>query len=102
MTTTKVNIRPLEDRVLIRPTDSEETTSGGIVLPDTAKEKPMRGTVLAAGPGKLSDEGKRLPLAVKVGDTVLFGKYAGSEIKIDGEPHSIMRESEILAVLLDD
>ncbi len=94
-----MNVRPLEDRVVIKPQAAEEKTSGGIVLPDTAKEKQQRGTVVAVGSGKLLDSGDRAGLSVKTGDTVVFGKYAGTEIKIEGEEHQIMRESEILAVL---
>ena len=95
------NIRPTDDRVLVKQEDAEEKTSGGILLPDTAKEKPQRGKILATGPGKLLDSGKRAPLTVKVGMTVLYGKYAGTEIKIEGVEHQIMRESDILAILED-
>ena len=94
-----MNVRPLDDRVLIKPLEAQETTAGGIVLPDTAKEKQQRGKVIAVGQGRLLESGDRAGLAVKEGDTVVFGKYAGSEIKIGGEEHQIMRESEILAVL---
>ena len=94
-----MNVRPLEDRVLIKPLAAEEKTSGGIVLPDNAKEKQQRGTVVAIGSGKLLDSGGRAGLSVKAGDTVVFGKYSGTEIKVAGEDHQIMRESEILAVL---
>jgi chaperonin GroES len=94
-----MNVRPLEDRVLIKPLDAEEKTAGGIVLPDSAKKKQQRGKVIAVGEGKLLDSGKRGGVSVKAGDTVVFGKYAGSEIKIGGFEHQIMRESEILAVL---
>jgi chaperonin GroES len=92
-----MKIRPLDDRVLIRPLESEETTEGGIVLPDTAKEKPQRGTVEAVGKGKLVKGGKRLESSLKKGDTVLFGKYSGSDIKVRGKEYKIMKESEILA-----
>lgn len=92
-------IRPLDDRIVVRPEEAEEKTRGGIVLPDTAKEKPARGEVIAVGPGKLLDNGTRPPLTLKVGDRVVYGKYTGSEIKIDGVAHSILRESEVLAVL---
>lgn len=98
-TATAMNIKPLDDRILVKPLEAEERTAGGIVLPDTAKEKPTRGKVVAAGPGKLLDSGERAPLAVKIGDVVLYGKYSGTEIKVGGEEHSIMRENEILAVL---
>jgi chaperonin GroES len=93
----KLNLRPLDDRVVIRPLEAEEMTAGGIVLPDAAKEKPQRGKVLATGPGKLLDSGSRGELSVKVGDEVIFGKYGGSEIEVDGEDLKILRESDILA-----
>jgi chaperonin GroES len=96
---TAKNIRPLDDRILIKALEAEEKTAGGIVLPDTAKEKPQRGKVVAVGPGKLLENGERAPLSVKVGNTVIYGKYAGTEIKLEGEEHTIMRENEILAVL---
>jgi chaperonin GroES len=95
-----MKIRPLQDRVLVKRLDeSEEKTKGGIIIPDTAKEKPQQGKVVAAGKGKANDEGKVMPLDVKVGDTVLFGKYSGSEIKIEGVEHLIMREEDILGVV---
>ncbi len=94
-------IRPLDDRILIKRLEAEEKTAGGIVLPDTAKEKPQRGKVVAVGQGRLLEDGKRFPPSVKPGDTVLFSKYAGTDIKIDGEEHTIMRESELLGVLED-
>jgi len=90
-------LQPLADRVVIKPMPREDITKGGIVLPDTAKEKPMEGKVIAAGPGNLSDDGKRIPLDVKVGDIVVYAKYAGTEIKEDGEELIILRESDILA-----
>jgi chaperonin GroES len=99
MAGTKIKIRPLDDRVVVRPEEAEEKTKGGIVLPDTAKEKPARGEVIAVGIGKLLENGKRSPVSVKVGDRVIYGKYSGSEIKIDGVVHSILRENEILAVI---
>jgi chaperonin GroES len=92
-------IKPLDDRIVIRSLEAEEKSAGGILLPDTAKEKPQRAKVLAVGAGRLTDEGKRIPLDVKVGDTVLFGKYAGTEVKWNGEDLKILRESEVLAVL---
>jgi chaperonin GroES len=92
-------IKPLDDRIVIRSLEAEEKSAGGILLPDTAKEKPQRAKVLAVGAGRLTDEGKRIPLDVKVGDTVLFGKYAGTEVKWKGEELKILRESEVLAVL---
>lgn len=96
-----MNVRPLDDRILVKPIEAEDKTAGGIVLPDTAKEKSQRGKVIAVGSGKLLDSGDRAPLAVKVGDRVIFGKYAGTEIKIDGNQHQIMREHEVLAVLVE-
>ena len=92
-------IVPLGDRVLIKPLETEEKTKGGIVLPDTAKEKPQEGEVIAVGKGKTLDDGTVRPLEVKVGDKVLYGKYAGTEIKIDGEEHLIAREDDILAII---
>jgi chaperonin GroES len=94
-----MNLKPLNDRVLVKRLESEEKTAGGLFIPDTAKEKPSKGEVVAAGPGKLGDDGKRTPLAVKAGDAVLFNKYAGTEIKIDGVEHLVMREDDILAVI---
>ena len=94
-----MNIRPLDDRVVVKPLDAEETTPGGIVLPDTAKEKPQTGEILAAGPGKLMDNGDRAGLSVKVGDRVIYGKYSGTEIKVEGEELKILRESDILGKL---
>ena len=98
-TAKKTNVNPLDDRVLVKPTAAEEKTSTGIYLPEGAKEKPMTGTVLAVGPGKLSDKGERSAVTVKKGDTVVYGKYAGTEVDIDGEKHLIIRESELLGVL---
>ena len=91
------NIRPLDDRVVIEPMEAEEKTLGGIVLPDTAKEKPMRGKVVAVGEGKMLESGKRAELLVKKGDKVLYGKYAGTEVTVDGKEYLVMRESDILA-----
>ena len=96
---TKISIRPLDDRVVVRPDEAEEKTAGGILLPDTAKEKPARGQIVAVGPGKLLEDGKRAQPSLKVGDKVLYGKYAGSEVKIDGVSHNILREGEVLAVI---
>ncbi len=90
-------LQPLADRVLVKPTEKEEMTKSGIYLPDTAKEKPQEGEVLAVGPGKMSDDGKRVPLDVKVGDKVIYAKYGGTEIKVDDEELMILRESDILA-----
>ena len=94
-----MKIRPLQDRVIVKRVEEEEKTKGGIIIPDTAKEKPQEGQIIAVGPGKVTDEGKKIPMEVKVGDRVLFGKYSGSEIKMDGEEHLIMREDDILAVV---
>ena len=93
-----VKLRPLGDRVVVRPIEKEEMTKSGIVIPDTAKEKPQEGEVIAVGPGKLGDDGKRLPMEVKEGDKVLFAKYAGSEIKLDDQEYLILRDTDILAV----
>jgi len=93
------NIKPLADRVLVRPQEREERTKGGIVLPDTAKEKPQMGKVLAAGPGRLLENGQRVAMEVKEGDTILFSKYAGTEIKVDGEELLLINERDILAVV---
>jgi len=92
-----LKIRPLDDRVVVEPLEAEEKTAGGILLPDTAKEKPQRGRVLAVGPGKLQDDGKRQPVAVAVNDEVLYGRYAGNEVEVSGKDIKIMRESDILA-----
>jgi len=95
-----MNIRPLQDRIIVERVEEESKTAGGIIIPDTvSKEKPQEGKVVAAGKGKVTPEGKVLPLDVKEGDTVLFGKYAGSEIKIDGQEYLIMREDDILGVV---
>ena len=94
-----MKLKPLEDRVLVLRIEEEEKTSGGIVIPDTAKEKQMEGKVVAVGSGKVDDKGKRIPMEVKKNDRVLFGKYAGNEIKIDGVEHLIMREEDILAIV---
>ncbi len=90
---------PLEDRVVVKPQEAESKTAGGIVLPDAAREKPLTGKVIAAGPGKLDDDGKRIPMSVKKNDVVLFGKYSGSEVELDNEDYRILRESEILGVI---
>jgi chaperonin GroES len=99
-TMTKISIRPLDDRVVVEPQEAEERTSGGIVLPDTAKEKPQRGKVVAVGPGKLLDNGQRAELSVAVGDQVIYSKYGGSDIEIDGNEVKILRESDILAKII--
>jgi chaperonin GroES len=94
-----MKVKPLQDRVLVARIEEEEKTAGGIIIPDTAKEKPQEGKVIAVADGKLDEDGKRIPLEVKEGDRVLFGKYAGNEITIDGVEHIILREDDILAVL---
>jgi|SRR5512141_2890799 chaperonin GroES len=95
----KISFKPLGGRVLIEPLEQEEVTAGGIVLPETAKEKPQQGKVLAAGPGERDDKGERIPLDVKVGDTVLFAKYSGTEVKMDGKKLLILRESDLLGIV---
>ncbi|MDQ7835177.1 MAG: co-chaperone GroES [Humidesulfovibrio sp.] len=94
-----MKLKPLNDRVLVKRLESEEVTAGGIIIPDSAKEKPQRGKVIAAGPGKLDESGKLVKMAVKAGDMVLFTKYAGTEIKVDGEEHLVLREEDILAIV---
>ena len=94
-----MQFRPLHDRVVVRRIDAEEKTKGGIIIPDTAKEKPQEAEVMAVGPGKLTDDGKRSPMDVQEGDRILMGKYSGSEIKLDGTDYVILREEEILAVV---
>ena len=96
-----MKFRPLHDRVLVRRVDEEETTAGGIIIPDTGQEKPMEGTVLAIGPGARDEQGKLVPLDVEVGDRVLFGKWSGNEVTIDGDELSIMKESDIMGVIED-
>ena len=98
-TAISTKLRPLGDRVVIKPTEREEMTKSGIVLPDTAKEKPQEGTIIAAGPGKILDDGKRETMDVKTGDKVLYAKYAGTEFKIDGDELLIVKQSDILAVV---
>jgi chaperonin GroES len=93
----RVKLQPLADRIVVKPTQKEEMTKGGIYLPDTAKEKPQEGEVIAVGPGRMTDDGKRIPLDVKVGDRVIYSKYGGSEIKIDDVEMIILRESDVLA-----
>ena len=95
----KLKLNPLADRVVVKPAEAEEKTKGGIILPDTAKEKPVEGTIIATGPGKVSDNGEVVKMTVKVGDKVLYGKYSGTEVTIDGEEYLIMRESDIFAVV---
>ena len=94
-----MKLRPLRDRVLVKRLEEKEVKKGGIIIPDTAKEKPQEGEIIAAGPGKVTDDGKLQPMSVKVGDKILFGKYSGSEVKLDGEEYLILKEDEILGVL---
>ena len=94
-----MNFRPLHDRVLVQPLDGDEKTAGGIIIPDTAKEKPSEGKIIAVGPGAKTEDGKILPMEVKVGDLVLFGKWSGTEVKIDGVEYSIMKESDIMGIM---
>jgi len=94
-----MKMRPLHDRVIVKRMEGEEKTKGGIIIPDTAKEKPVEGKVIAVGSGKVLENGKRVPLQLKAGDRILFGKYSGTEVKIDGEEHLIMREDDIIAIV---
>ena len=94
-----MKLKPLNDRVLVKRLESEEKTAGGLYIPDTAKEKPSKGEIVAAGPGKTDDSGKRVAMTVKAGDIVLFNKYAGTEVKLDGVEHLVMREDDILAII---
>jgi chaperonin GroES len=94
-----MNIQPLQDRVLVKPLEQDEVKKGGIIIPDTAKEKPQEGEIMAAGPGRISDEGKKIEMGIKVGDKVLYGKYSGTEVNVGDGEFLIMRESDILAVL---
>jgi chaperonin GroES len=95
----KMKLRPLQDRILVQRVEEETTTKGGIIIPDTAKEKPAEGKVIAVGSGKVGDDGKRIPLEIKAGDRILFGKYSGSEVKIEGEEFLIMREDDVLGII---
>ncbi|RPJ80374.1 MAG: co-chaperone GroES [Deltaproteobacteria bacterium] len=94
-----MKIKPLQDRILVQRVEEEQTTKGGIIIPDTAKEKPIEGKIVAVGSGRVGDDGKRIPLEVKVGDRVLFGKYGGTEVKIEGKEYLIMREDDILGII---
>jgi chaperonin GroES len=98
-TKTKVALKPLEDRVVVQASEAEETTASGLVIPDTAKEKPQQGHVVAVGPGRISDQGERIPLDVKEGDTVVYSKYGGTEIKLEGEEYLILSARDILAIV---
>ncbi len=95
----KINLKPLADRIVVKPAEAEEKTAGGIILPDTVKEKPVEGTVVATGPGKVADDGTVIKMEVKVGDKVLYGKYSGTEVTIKGEEYLIMRESDVFGIL---
>jgi chaperonin GroES len=94
-----MNIKPLADRVVVKPMPADEKTKGGLYVPDTAKERPQQGEIVAVGPGRITDEGKKIPIELKVGDKVLYGKYSGTEVNIDGEEYLIMRESDIFAII---
>jgi chaperonin GroES len=94
-----MKVKPLQDRILVKRVEEKETVKGGIIIPDSAKEKPQEGTVIAVGAGKLDDTGKRIPLEVKAGDKILFGKYSGNEIKIDDVEHVILREDDVLGII---
>ena len=94
-----MKVRPLADRILVKRVEAEDTVKGGIIIPDTAKEKPQEGKVVAGGPGRLGEDGKRMPMEVKKGNRILMGKYAGTEVKINDEEHLIMREDDVLAVI---
>lgn len=94
-----MKVRPLADRILVKRVEPEETVRGGIIIPDSAKEKPQEGKVIAVGPGRVDEDGKRIPLELKKGDRILMGKYAGTEVKIDGDEHIILREDDVLAVI---
>jgi chaperonin GroES len=98
-TKTKVALKPLEDRVVVQASEAEETTASGLVIPDTAKEKPQQGVVMAVGPGRVSDQGQRIPLDVKEGDTVVYSKYGGTEFKLEGEEYLILSARDILAIV---
>jgi len=94
-----MKIRPLQDRIIVKRIEEEEKTKGGIIIPDTAKEKPSQGKVIAVGSGKVTDDGKKIPMEIKVGDRVLFGKYSGTEVKIEEEEHLILREDEVIGIV---
>jgi len=94
-----MKIKPLADRILVKPAEAEEKTASGIIIPDTAKEKPMQGEVIAVGKGRISDDGKVSPLELKVGDKILYGKYSGTEVTVDGDEYLIMRESDVYAII---
>jgi chaperonin GroES len=94
-----MNVKPMEDRVVVKPMDAEQKTSGGIIIPDNAKEKPQKGEVVAVGPGKVNDKGQRIEMTLKKGDKILYGKYSGTEITIDGKEYLVVRESDVVAII---
>ena len=94
-----MNVKPMEDRVVVKPMDAEQKTAGGIIIPDNAKEKPQKGEVVAVGPGKVNDKGQKIEMTLKKGDKILYGKYSGTEITIDGKEYLIVRESDVLAII---
>jgi chaperonin GroES len=94
-----MNLQPLDDRIVVKPGESEETTASGLVIPDTAKEKPQQGEIIAVGPGRVSDQGERIAPDIKAGDKVLYGKYSGTEVTIEGDQYLILRESDVLAII---
>lgn len=94
-----MNVKPLADRIILRPLEAEQKTAGGIIIPDAAKEKPQKGEIVAVGPGKVTDNGQKIEMALKNGDKVLYGKYSGTEVSIDGQDYLIMKESDVLAIL---
>lgn len=94
-----MNVKPMEDRIVVKPMDAEQKTAGGIIIPDNAKEKPQKGEVIAVGPGKVNDKGQKIEMTLKKGDKILYGKYSGSEITIDGKEYLIVRESDVLAII---
>ena len=94
-----MNVKPLSDRIIVKPAEAEEKTASGLIIPDTAKEQPMKGEIVAVGKGKITDDGKEIKLELKVGDKVLYGKYSGTEVTIDGEEYLIMRESDVYAII---
>jgi chaperonin GroES len=94
-----MNVKPLADRIILRPLEAEQKTAGGIIIPDAAKEKPQKGEIVAVGPGKVADNGQKIEMSLKTGDKVLYGKYSGTEVSIDGQDYLIMKESDVLAIL---
>jgi chaperonin GroES len=94
-----MNVKPLADRIILRPLEAEQKTAGGIIIPDAAKEKPQKGEIVAVGPGKVADSGQKIEMSLKTGDKVLYGKYSGTEVSIDGQDYLIMKESDVLAIL---